>query len=37
MHQTGWSVQVPQRRAAERDENAVATRVGKTWPSVERQ
>ncbi|MFF4731748.1 winged helix-turn-helix domain-containing protein [Streptomyces mirabilis] len=28
----GWTVQVPVRRAAERDEEAVAT-----WPRVERR
>jgi transposase len=31
----GWSVQVPARRAIERDEAAVAGWVKETWPSVE--
>lgn len=36
LHRLGWSPQAPQRRAAERDEQAVATWVKETWPSVER-
>nr|WP_236076240.1 winged helix-turn-helix domain-containing protein [Streptomyces coffeae] len=34
--QMGWSVQAPQRRAAGRDEDAVATWIKETWPQVER-
>ncbi|MGW3151493.1 winged helix-turn-helix domain-containing protein [Streptomyces sp. NPDC001177] len=37
LRRTDWSVQVPQRRAAERDENAVATWIKKKWPGVERR
>ncbi len=37
LRQTGFSVQVPQRRAAERDEDAVATWIKETWPRVERR
>ncbi|EST36767.1 hypothetical protein M878_00560 [Streptomyces roseochromogenus subsp. oscitans DS 12.976] len=33
----GFSVQVPVRRAAERDEEAVATWTKETWPRVERR
>jgi putative transposase len=36
LHRLGWSPQVPQRRAAERDEEAIATWIKETWPSVER-
>jgi transposase len=36
LHRLGWSPQVPHRRAAERDEEAIATWVKETWPSVER-
>jgi transposase len=36
LHRLGWNPQVPQRRAAERDEEAVATWVKETWPTVER-
>jgi transposase len=36
LHRVGWSPQVPHRRAAERDEEAIATWVKETWPSVER-
>jgi putative transposase len=35
LHQMGFSVQVPQHRAAERDEEAVATWVKEVWPVVE--
>lgn len=34
LRQTGWSVQTPQRRATERDENTVATWIKETWPQV---
>ncbi|MEV4808196.1 winged helix-turn-helix domain-containing protein [Nonomuraea sp. NPDC049421] len=30
----GWSVQVPSRRALERDEQAIATWEQKVWPAV---
>jgi transposase len=34
LHRTGWSVQVPARRAAERDEAAVAAWKEETWPVI---
>jgi transposase len=34
LHRTGWSVQVPSRRAAERDEAAVAAWREETWPII---
>ena len=34
LHRIGWSVQVPARRAAERDEAAVARWREETWPVV---
>lgn len=34
LHRTGWSVQVPARRAAERDEAAVTTWKEETWPVI---
>ena len=34
LHRLGWSVQVPARRAAERDEAAVAVWREETWPVV---
>ncbi|MFE2024456.1 winged helix-turn-helix domain-containing protein [Streptomyces hygroscopicus] len=37
LHQMGWTVQVPVRRAAERDEKAVTTWIKETWPRVERR
>ncbi|WP_186319104.1 winged helix-turn-helix domain-containing protein [Streptomyces sp. SAJ15] len=37
LRQMGFTVQVPQRRAAERDEDAVATWIRETWPLVERR
>ncbi|HEX2291450.1 MAG TPA: winged helix-turn-helix domain-containing protein [Pseudonocardiaceae bacterium] len=37
LRQMGFTVQVPQRRAAERDEDAVATWIKETWPRVERR
>jgi putative transposase len=36
-HQMGFTVQLPQRRAAERDEDAVATWIRETRPRVERR
>ncbi|WP_435891546.1 winged helix-turn-helix domain-containing protein [Nonomuraea angiospora] len=37
LHRLGWSPQAPQRRAAERDEAAVATWIKETWPTVEQR
>ncbi|MGR3937537.1 winged helix-turn-helix domain-containing protein [Streptomyces sp. BRA346] len=37
LRQMGFTVQVPARRAAERDEEAVATWIKETWPRVERR
>jgi len=34
LHRTGWSVQVPARRAAERDEARIAAWREETWPVV---
>jgi transposase len=34
LHRIGWSVQVPARRAAERDEAAIAEWREVTWPAV---
>jgi len=34
LHRIGWSVQVPARRAAERDEAAVAAWKEETWPVI---
>jgi transposase len=34
LHRTGWSVQVPARRAAERDEAAVTAWKEETWPVI---
>ena len=34
LHRTGWSVQVPARRAAERDEARIAAWRQETWPAV---
>jgi len=34
LHRIGWSVQVPARRAAERDEQAVAAWKQETWPVI---
>ena len=34
LHRLGWSVQVPARRAAERDEAAIATWKQEAWPVV---
>lgn len=36
LHRIGWSPQVPVHRAAERDEDAIATWIRKTWPEAER-
>lgn len=37
LHRLGWSPQVPQRRAVERDEEAIATWVKDTWSLVEQR
>ena len=37
LHRIGWSVQVPARRAAERDEAAVAAWKEQTWPVIKGQ
>jgi putative transposase len=34
LHRLGWSVQVPARRAAERDDDKIARWRGETWPAV---
>jgi putative transposase len=34
LHRIGWSVQVPARQAAERDEAAIAAWKEETWPVV---
>jgi transposase len=34
LHRLGWSVQVPARRAAERDEDAIAAWQEETWPVI---
>jgi len=34
MHRMGWSVQVPSRRAAERDEQRIVTWRQETWPVI---
>jgi transposase len=34
LHRIGWSVQVPARRAAERDEEKIARWRGDTWPVI---
>ena len=34
LHRMGWSPQMPQHVAVERDEQAVATWVKETWPQV---
>jgi transposase len=36
LHRLGWSVQVPARRAAERDEGKIARWREETWPVVKR-
>jgi putative transposase len=36
LHRLGWSVQVPARRAAERDEAAIAAWKQEAWPVVKR-
>ncbi|MFE9171704.1 winged helix-turn-helix domain-containing protein [Streptomyces kebangsaanensis] len=37
LHRMGWTVRVPAHRAAERDEEAMATWVREVWPRVERR
>jgi transposase len=34
LHRNGWTVQVPRRRAIERNDDAVATWVKEVWPQV---
>jgi transposase len=34
LHRIGWSVQIPARRAAERDEAAIAAWREETWPAI---
>src|SRR3954467_1474419 len=34
LHRTGWSVQVPARRAAERNEEQIAAWRKETWPAI---
>jgi hypothetical protein len=36
LHGLGWSPQKPQRRAAERDEEAVRTWLKKDWPRIKK-
>src|SRR3954467_13781971 len=36
LHRIGWSVQVPARRAAERDEQQIVTWREETWPQIKR-
>jgi putative transposase len=36
LRQMGWSAQVPAHRAAERDEDAIATWIKEVWPEVEK-
>ncbi len=37
LHRIGWSVQVPARRAAERDEQRIAAWRAQTWPVIKKQ
>ena len=37
LHRIGWSVQVPARRAAERDEARIAAWREETWPVVKKR
>jgi transposase len=37
LHRAGWSVQVPARRAAERDEDRIARWREETWPVVKKR
>src|SRR2546423_2033184 len=37
LHRAGWSVQVPARQAAERDEAAIAAWKAVTWPVIKRR
>src|SRR3954469_8993494 len=36
LHRLGWSVQVPARRAAERDEQQIAAWREESWPEIRR-
>jgi transposase len=37
MHRLGWSCQKPERRAKERDEEAIAGWVRNTWPAIKKK
>ncbi|MFE6156157.1 winged helix-turn-helix domain-containing protein [Streptomyces sp. NPDC057888] len=37
LHRIGWSVQVPSRKATERDEAKTATWKDKQWPVIKRR
>jgi transposase len=37
LHRLGWSVQIPARRAAERDEEQIAAWREKSWPEILRR
>ncbi|WP_100502317.1 winged helix-turn-helix domain-containing protein [Geodermatophilus chilensis] len=37
LHRLGWSVQVPARQAAERDEEQIAAWREETWPAIKRR
>src|SRR3954471_10720096 len=37
LHRLGWSVQVPARRAAERDEEQIAAWREESWPEIKRR
>ena len=37
LHELGWSPQKPQRRAMERDEQAIATWVKREWPRIKKK
>ncbi|CAL9421090.1 helix-turn-helix domain-containing protein [Nocardiopsis dassonvillei] len=37
LHRMGWTNQLPARRALERDEDAIAEWVARTWPDIEKR
>ncbi|MFE5177669.1 winged helix-turn-helix domain-containing protein [Streptomyces sp. NPDC056634] len=37
LHRIGWSVQVPSRKATERDGTKIAARKDEQWPVIERR
>jgi transposase len=37
LHRMGWTNQLPARRAIERDEDAIADWVARTWPDIEKR